>query len=95
MHKSGIFTHVVRGANPLCCLPAETVTELSQTESGWSAWLRPQKKEEPMIEAGIVLLLAAVLTGVFVVDRISKGRHARQNDDLRLHVIKRENRQNS
>jgi hypothetical protein len=48
-----------------------------------------------MIETGIALLLAAVLTGVFVADRIFKGRHSRQNDELRLHVIKRENRQNS
>ena len=69
--------------------------ELGQTESGWSAWLRPQKKEEPMIETGIVLLVAAALTAVLVADRILKGKHARQNDDLRLHVMKKENRQNS
>ena len=54
----------------------------------------PAEKEEPMIETGIVLLLAVALTGVFVAVRIFKGRHARQNDDLRLHVIKKENRQN-
>jgi hypothetical protein len=47
-----------------------------------------------MIETGIVLL-AAALTAVWVADRILKGRHARQNDDLRLHVMKKENRQNS
>ena len=47
-----------------------------------------------MIETGIVLLLAAALTGVFVADRIFKGRHARQSDDLRLHVMKKEDRQN-
>ena len=46
-----------------------------------------------MIETGIVLLLAAALTAVFVADRVSKSRHARQNDDLRLHVLNRENRQ--
>jgi len=55
----------------------------------------PAEKEEPMIETGIVLLLAVALTGVFVAVRIFKGGHARQNDDLRLHVMKKENRQNS
>lgn len=48
-----------------------------------------------MIETGIVLLVAAALTAVLVADRILKGKHARQNDDLRLHVMKKENRQNS
>ena len=55
----------------------------------------PAEKEEPMIETGIVLLVAAALTAVLVADRILKGKHARQNDDLRLHVMKKENRQNS
>ena len=42
-----------------------------------------------MIETGIVLLVAAALTAVLVADRILKGEHARQNDDLRLHVMKK------
>jgi hypothetical protein len=44
-----------------------------------------------MVETATVLLLA-ILTGVVITIRI-KGKHARLNDDLRLHLLKRENRQ--
>lgn len=44
-----------------------------------------------MIETAAVLLLA-ILTGVFITVRI-KGKHSRLNNDLRLHLLKRENRQ--
>jgi hypothetical protein len=70
------------------------VKELSQTESGWSVSLRRIKRRYLVIETTIILLLAAVLTTVFIAGRIFKGKHARQNDDLRLHVMRRENRQN-
>jgi hypothetical protein len=46
-----------------------------------------------MIETAFVLLLAAAFAGV-ITSRISKSKHARQNDDLRLHVMRRENRRN-
>lgn len=47
-----------------------------------------------MIETAIVLLLAAVSAGAFIASRIFKGKHARQNNDLRLHLMRREYRKN-
>ena len=55
--------------------------------------LAAETKEEIVLESGIVLSLA-LLAGIVVIDRIAKGRHARRNDDLRLHIIKMEDRRN-
>jgi hypothetical protein len=72
---------------------SKSVKELNQRRAAGVNSAR-EKRRIHVIETAIVLVLTAVLTGVLITGRIFKGKHARQNDDLRLHLMRRENRQN-